>query len=149
MKNQLQALDEVINNFSEEEKLLMNTNQFAYIFSKAWVYLKVGPEKYRKRDAFQQPPIDFDEEQLQTLTAGCNQIINGIGLTSQKPFTNLDVSGFTDLFNLFHFENNSRKTDHKYTYNGKKGVLDCITFQHFMNDSQITYYNFCESIEKE
>jgi hypothetical protein len=34
MKNQLTALDEVINNFSEEEKILMNTNQFAFNRSK-------------------------------------------------------------------------------------------------------------------
>ena len=148
MKNQLQALDEVINNFSEEEKLLMNTNQFAYIFSKAWMYLKMGPEIYRKRDAFNQPPSDFDDEELQIIANGCNQILKGIGMTEYNPLTNLDVFGFYNLFNLFHFENTSRKTKYKYIYNGKIGNLDCITFQHFMNDSQIVYYNFCEFIDE-
>jgi hypothetical protein len=148
MKNQLQALDEVINNFSEEEKILMNTNQFAYIFSKAWMYLKMGPEIYRKHDAFNQPPSDFDHEELQIIANGCNQILKGIGMTEHNPLTNLDVFGFYNLFNLFHFENSSRKTNHNYTYNGKIGALDCITFQHIMNDSKIVYYNFCEFIEK-
>jgi hypothetical protein len=68
MKNQLEILDEVVANFSEEEKQLMDSNRFAYIFSKAWLYLKIGPQKYRKNDAFQQPPLDYDEEDFQIFT---------------------------------------------------------------------------------
>ena len=41
MNNHENKEDEVINNFSEEEKILMNTNQFAYIFSKAWMEIWV------------------------------------------------------------------------------------------------------------
>ena len=67
MKNQLETLDEVISKFTVEEKKLMNENRFPYIFSKAWVYLKMGHEKYRKNDTFSQPPLEFDEEDLEIL----------------------------------------------------------------------------------
>ena len=144
MKNQLEILDEVIANFSEEEKQLMDSNRFAYIFSKAWLYLKIGPEKYRKNDAFQQPPLDYDEEDFQILATGCNLIIKGIGMTEQKPFTNLDVLGFYGLFSLFHFDDVNRKTKHNFIYEGRIGALDCITFEHIIDGSQVVYYNFCE-----
>lgn len=144
MKNQLEMLDEVINNFSDEEKRLMDTNCFPYLFSKAWMYLKIGPEKYRKRDAFQQPPVDYDEEDFQILAEGCKQIINGVGMTEHKPFTNLDVLGFYGLFRLFHFDDVKRKTNHDFVYEGKKGVLDCITLEHVIDGRQVVYYNFCD-----
>lgn len=148
MINQLQALDEVISNFTEDEKQIMDANRFPYIFSKAWMYLKKGPEIYRKQDAFGEPSLDYDEEELQILADGCNQILRGIGMTEQKPFTNLDVFGFYNLFSLFHFNYVSRKTNHSFILDGKSGALDCITFKHFIDDSTIVYYNFCEYIEK-
>ncbi|RAR73722.1 hypothetical protein [Flavobacterium aciduliphilum] len=148
MKKQLELLDEVIDNFTEEEKQIMEDNRFPYIFSKAWMYLKKGPEIYRKHDAFQQPPSDFDDEELQILTDGCNQILRGVGMTENNPFTNLDVFGFYNLFRLFHFDYIDRKTNHYFTLNGKQGILDCITFQHYVDDSQVVYYNFCEYSEK-
>lgn len=144
MKNQLEILDEVVANFSEEEKQLMDSNRFAYIFSKAWLYLKIGPEKYRKKDAFQQPPLDYDEEDFQIIATGCNLILKGIGMTEQKPFTNLDVLGFYGLFRLFHFDDVDRKTQHNFIYQGRVGMLDCITFEHIIDGSRVVYYNFCE-----
>lgn len=148
MKNQLQALDEVIRNFTEDEKQLMEANRFPYIFSKAWMYLKKGPNIYRKQDAFGEPSLDYEEEELQILAEGCNQILKGIGMTEEKPFTNLDVFGFYNLFRLFHFDYVSRKTNHSFIYDGKTGALDCITFEHAIDQSQIVYYNFCEMIQK-
>ena len=144
MKNQLEILEEVIANFSEEEKQLMESNRFVYIFSKAWLYLKIGPKKYRKNDFFQQPPIDYNEEDFQILATGCNLILKGIGITKQKPFTNLDVLGFFGLFSLFHFDYVDRRTDHNFIYDGRKGFLDCVTFEHIVDGSQVVYYNFCE-----
>jgi hypothetical protein len=32
-----------------------------HVFSKAWLYIKLGAEKYRDNDAFDQPPSNFDE----------------------------------------------------------------------------------------
>ncbi len=142
--SQIDALNRAINQFSEEEKILILPNRFAYIFSKAWLYMKLGPEKYRKTDAFNQPPSDLDKEDLEIIANGCRQVLEGIGLTKEKPFTNLDVMGFSALFRLFHFQNIQRQCRHGFMLNGKSGALDCITFQHLMDGSQVVYYNFCE-----
>lgn len=144
MKNQLEALNEVIHNFSEAEEERVDENRFPYIFSKAWSYLKIGPEKYRKNDAFSQPPSDFDDEDLEVLANGCRQVLQGIGLTKENPFSGLDVMGFSALFRMFHFEKSSRKTYYNYTHNSKRGVLDEITLTHVIDNTQVVYYNFCE-----
>ena len=144
MKKQLESLDEVISKFTEEEKNCVDSNRFAYIFSKAWMYSKVGPEKYRKDDAFKQPPSDFDDEDLEIIANGCRQVLEGIGMTKEKPFTGLDVMGFSALFRLFHFKNVARQCEHGFIFNDKRGALDCITFEHVMDGSHVVYYNFCE-----
>ena len=144
MKKQLESLDEVISKFTEEEKNSVDSNRFAYIFSKAWLYNKIGPEKYRKDDAFKQPPSDFDDEDLEIIANGCRQVLEGIGMTKEKPFTGLDVMGFSALFRLFHFKNVTRQCEHGFIFNDKRGALDCITFEHLMDGSHVVYYNFCE-----
>ncbi|RAR73828.1 hypothetical protein [Flavobacterium aciduliphilum] len=144
MKNQLETLNEVISKFTEAEKKLMNENRFPYIFSKAWVYLKMGPEKYRKQDAFSQPPLDFDDEDLEILAHGCRQVLQGVGLTKENPFSELDVLGFSALFRLFHFQKFDRKTEHNVVFKNKKGAIDIITFEHAVDGGQVVYYNFCE-----
>ena len=142
--SQIEALNKVVNQFSEEEKSSVESNRFGYIFSKAWLYIKLGPEKYRKNDAFNQPPSDFDKDDLEIIAHGCKQVLEGIGLTKEKPFTSLDVMGFSALFRLFHFQNVQRQCNHSFMLNGKSGALDCITFQHLMDGSQVVYFNFCE-----
>ncbi len=142
--SQTALLDKIINQFSEKEKNLVDSNRFVYIFSKAWLYTKLGPEKYRKDDAFNQPPVDLDHEDLEVLANGCRQVLEGVGLTIEKPFTELDVMGFSALFRLFHFKNIQRKCKHGFIFNGKTGALDSITFQHVIDGSKVVYYNFCE-----
>jgi hypothetical protein len=142
--SQTALLDKTINQFSEKEKNLVDSNRFVYIFSKAWLYTKLGPEKYRKDDAFNQPPVDFDHEDLEVLANGCRQVLEGVGLTIEKPFTEIDVMGFSALFRLFHFKNIQRKCKHGFIFNGKRGALDSITFQHVIDGSKVVYYNFCE-----
>jgi hypothetical protein len=142
--NQKEALIKVINQFSQEEKSVVESNRYGYIFSKAWLYSKLGPEKYRKNDAFNQPPSDFDKVDLEIIAHGCRQVLEGIGMTKEKPFTGLNVMGFSALFRMFHFQNVERQCKHGFMLNGKSGALDCITFQHLMDGSQVVYYNFCE-----
>jgi hypothetical protein len=141
---QIQLLDKLINQFSEEEKNIIDTNRFVYVYTKAWLYIKHGPDKYREDDAFDQPPIDYTKDELKILENGCRQLLEGVGMTCIKPFTGLNVMGFNDLFRLFHFENVQRKCKHGFVFNDKRGALDCITFQHIVDGSQVVYYNFCE-----
>lgn len=142
--SQTETLEKVIYRFSEEEEKLADLNRFAYIFVKAWLYIKLGPTEYSKDDAFNQPSSDTDEEVLEMLAKGCEQVTEGVGLTSENPFTGLNVVGFSALFGLFHFKNIKRKCKHGFILNNKRGALDCITFQHAMDESQVVYYNFCE-----
>jgi hypothetical protein len=144
MKNQLETLNEVISNFTEEEKKIMTENRFPYIFSKAWIYLKMGPVKYRKNDAFNQPPADYNEVDLEILANGCKQVLKGIGLVKENPFSEIDVAGFSTLFRLLHFNKIDRKTNHHFIFIDKNGALDEITFEHIVDGSQVVYYNFCE-----
>jgi len=142
--SQKEALVNVLNQFSEIEKNNAESNRFSYIFSKAWLFIKLGPDKYRKNDAFNQPPSDFDDEILEILMKGCRQVLKGFGMSKEKPFTELDVLGFSGLFKMFHFHEIKRQCKHGFILNGNKGALDCITFQHLMDGSQIVYFNFCQ-----
>jgi hypothetical protein len=140
--NELKSLDEVMDTMSEEHQLQALDNQFPYLFTKAEVFLKVGPEVYRKEDFFGQPKTT-DSEELEMIKNGCFQLCHGKGLSAENPFTDLDVSGFNYLMRLFHFESESRKTRHGITINGQRGALDCITFKHVMDGRTATYFNFC------
>jgi hypothetical protein len=126
----IETLEKVMLQFSEEEEKLADLNRFAYIFTKAWLYLKLGPTRYSNDDAFNQPSSDTEEEVLQMLDKGCRQVIEGVGLTSENPFTGLNVVGFSALFELFHFKKVKRKCKHGLVLNNKRGALDCIIFQH-------------------
>lgn len=139
-----EAKNKLINQFSDAEKIIAEKNRYFYIAEKAFLFLKLGPEKYRKNDAFKQPPLDFDDQDLEILANGCRQVLEGIGLTKEKPFTGLDVQGFYGLFALFHFKNIQRQCKHGFILNGSKGALDCITFQHLVDGTKVVYLNFCE-----
>ena len=139
---ELKSLDEVMDAMSEEHQLQALDNQFPYLFTKAELFLKVGPEVYRKEDFFGQPKTT-DSEELEMIKNGCIQLCHGKGLSAENPFTDLDVSGFNILMRLFHFESESRKTRHGITINGQRGALDGITFKHVIDNRIATYFNFC------
>ena len=143
-KNKTLEYSKLLEKMTEEEKALIEEFRFGYIYFKAQLFLEIGPEKYRKEDAFHQPPIDFDSNDIEILKNGCKQILDGAGLIPEKAFTNLDVLGFSALFRMFHFSSISRKTKYSFLLNGKKGVLDQITFEHVVDGTRVTYYNFCE-----
>jgi hypothetical protein len=140
----LKEFNAFFQNFSDADQTLAIQNRFPYIYSKAALFLKMKPEIYRKNDFFSQPPADFDEEDIAILKHGCEQVLEGKGLKKENPFTGLGVLGFSALMRLFHFERVSRQTFHTYQHEGRSGILDCITFRHMVEDSDVVYYNFCE-----
>lgn len=129
---------------SDEDGLLAMENKFEYIYSKAYVFLQMKPELYRKKDFFGEPSEEIDEEGLKLIKLGCQQILKGIGFKAENPFVDIGPFGFYDLMSLFHFDSQSRKTIYSHVHNGKKGALDCITFKHRVNEICVVYYNFCE-----
>jgi len=137
MNKLLQELKLLLKTLSPDEKELFQTNRYAYLFDKAYKYLKMGPEMYRKNDPLNQPDKNCSEEELELIENGCQQVLKGKGLTAENPFTELDIIGFRLLFDLFHFEQIER-----VSYNlGDGKFVDEIKFQHLMDGSIVTYYN--------
>jgi hypothetical protein len=140
----INELNNLFSHMSEKDKELANQNQYAYLFSKAFLFLKQGPIIYRKHDFFHQPPADLSADEILILQNGCRQILSGKGLSAESPFTNLGIQGFSGLLQLFHFEKKDRSSKYGFKNDDLSGVLDCITFQHIMEENRITtLYNFC------
>ena len=146
MKNE-KKLDLILDKLNEEEQIELIENQFIYLFSKAELFLRLGPEKYRKADFFKLPPLDSTLEELEILKLGCIQITDGKGFSESSPLTDMDVSGLNQLMRLFHFESESRSTNYQYSFNGVEGILDCITFKHIIDGRQAIMFNLCNYIE--
>jgi hypothetical protein len=141
--NNLIAMNELFDSFTPEQETYAIENEFPYLFSKASSFLMIGAEKYRANDFFKQPPLDFDAEDIAILQHGCKQILAAVGMSSENPFTGMDVGGFYALMRMFHFEPIDRSTKHGKMFNEQKGAMDCITFKHMMDNRTCTYFNFC------
>jgi hypothetical protein len=143
MMNELKELDLFLNNMTQKDRDYALANHFAYFFSKARLFLKIGPKKYRMLDFFEQPSDKNSVEELEVLTLGCTQIMEGRGFSEERPFVNLDVFGFSLLMSMFHFERDSRTSKYGVEIEGKTGVLDCITVIHQVDGKKATLFNFC------
>ena len=143
MNRDIIAMNELFDSFTPEQESYAMENEFPYMYSKASSFLKVGAELYRKDDFFNQPPADFDEEDIAILQDGCRQVIAGVGMSVENPFTGLDVTGFSALMRMFHFEAIGRKTNHGKVLNNERGALDCIKFKHMVDGRTCEYFNFC------
>jgi len=144
MKNEhLTRFELLYDCLSEEAKLKVDSpdSKFPYIFFKALNYIEVGPIKYKTEDFFHQP-ITNDISELALIQHGVEQLILGKGLCKDNPFTKLDVLGFSLLMGIFHFESIKRSTTYRFYLNEQKGILDEITFQHVVDGTQITLFNF-------
>jgi hypothetical protein len=67
----IELLNDLLNSLPAEEQETIMENHFAYLFSKAYKYLKMGPEIYRKTDFFREPPEDMTKEELEVLQSAC------------------------------------------------------------------------------
>ena len=140
MKELTDKMDKITDNLCENHLNLFFEAKFPYVMSKANSYLEEGPEKYRLNDAFGLPTNNSTNEDLTFIKIGCEQIMDGKGFLLERPFTNLGVGGFYALFNMFHFKSVKRKTQRL----GIGKMIDEITFEHFVDGSQVTYFNFIE-----
>ncbi len=137
-------ISKVLQSMSEEDRSYAINNQFAYIYSKAYLFLKMGMDLYFRHDFFliRKSFTYNNEDLLEVLQSGCKQIVEGRGFSANNPLVDLDVFGFSDLMRLFHFSKGARKSN-ALTHNGENGILDQITFEHFMEEKRIaTLFNF-------
>ena len=102
-------LDKLLDSWTEEKQLLAINNRFAYIFAKAELFLELGPEEYFAKDALP-PKREYPNTTLEALKRGCEQIMQGRGLTPETAFINISVNEFNAFINMFHFTKIDRKT---------------------------------------
>ncbi|MFM7683377.1 MAG: hypothetical protein ACKO7P_11630 [Bacteroidota bacterium] len=117
-----------------------NKNRFSYIHAKAEIYLKLGPDLYRKKDFFQMPDKSWDKNEILLIETGCQQILQGKGLTAKNPLSGLGVGGFYNLLSTFHFKPKNRITK-RLKKDGEIQFLDIIEFEHFVDQTIVTYCN--------
>jgi hypothetical protein len=134
-------------NFPEPPQELENLaaeNFYAYIVTKAVNYLDTSPEEYRQGDAFGLPSIEWEEKEgpeiYEILNRGCKMVLEYTGLTKEKPFTQLGISGFYYLMSLFHFKAVSRKT----LMSSDGLFVDQITFEHIVTQNKSILFNLTE-----
>ncbi|MSP70276.1 MAG: hypothetical protein EXR20_08390 [Bacteroidetes bacterium] len=139
----MEKIENVLSLMNSDDQEYCILNQFPYIFTKAELYFKIGPDNYRKEDFFQQPPLNLDTVDMESIRYGCEQIIEGRGFDYKTPLQGLGVSGFYRLMELFHFQFESRKTKYSFKYEEEKGALDIMTFTHQMDDRKATLFHFC------
>ena len=132
-------MEEVMDGMTPEYLSLAEENQFIYLFSKAFLYLKMGPEAYRRRDFFKQPSEDADADELAAIENGCRQILNGRGFSADQPLTGLGISGFYRLMDLFHFKLRSQSVAGRVE--GRRGMLDRMDMQHAMDERTCVLFN--------
>ena len=133
-------LQEVMAEMSTEYLSLAEDNQFVYLFSKAFLFLKMGPAAYRRRDFFKQPSEDSSSEEIELINNGCRQILEGRGFSTDQPLTGLGISGFYALMDLLHFK--LRRQSIAGRMEGRRGMLDRMEMQHLMDERLSVLFNF-------
>jgi hypothetical protein len=109
-----------------------------YIISKAERFVTLGPDEYRKGDAFKMPNKEWTKEELEILKHACMQLIGGKGFTKENPLTEVGIPGFYKLIDLFHY-NCKRQALCSYD---EDGFLDEMTCVHFITQQKLILYNF-------
>lgn len=132
-------MDEVMDGMSEELEEMAMVNRFPYFFSKAYTFLKRGPDAYRSQDAFGEPSTDLDAEDLALIESGCRQMMEGRGLTPEDPLRGLGIHGFYALFRLFHFS-----LVRQSAMPGEEGIIDRMRMRHMVDGGEVVYYNLVQ-----
>ena len=139
----MEKIEKVLSLMNSDDQKYCILNQLPYIFTKAELYLQTGPENYRREDFFEQPPLNLNTVDMDSIRYGCEQIVEGRGFNISRPLQGLGVSGFYRLMELFHFQFESRKTKYSFMYEEEEGALDIMTFTHKMDDRKATLFHFC------
>lgn len=111
--------------------------EFFYLIVKAGSYLSLGPCQYRKYDAFNMPPEDLGDDDLEILNSGMKQLVEGKGTIPESPLTGLGIPGFYLLLSTLHFKLHSQQIYEKTA----NFTVDEMLMQHEMTGQEIVLYN--------
>ncbi len=107
-----------------------------YIRSKASMFVRIGPDAYRRQDFFSLPDITLTSAELAGVIAGMQQIAEGRGCCPDRPITGLGVSVLHALFRTLHFcfgESTCTKLEQKV-------IADRITWKHVVTGAEIVVH---------
>lgn len=114
---------------------------FSYLRFKAFGFLLLGPEVYRRIDAFGYPTPDMDTDQ-DRLRHGCAQIVEWRGLSLDRPLEGIGIRGFNSLLLMCHFRCQEQSA---HAVAGRPNTfLDTMRMVHLVETREITLYNLVD-----
>lgn len=131
---------EMFDKLNEDEKGLFVKNKYGYIFAKAKLFLEIGAKEYLEIDFIKIDTSDLNNEDFEILYKGCRQILNGKGLSVDRPFENIGILGFAKLFEIFHFNAVRIKTLKPESMR----FLDVMCLEHIVDGYHAEYFNLIE-----
>jgi hypothetical protein len=111
---------------------------YAYLQSKAKRYLEVGPDAYREGDFFDMPPSEWDQDTLDLVAAGMEQLVAGHGAEKEDPLTGLGIHGFYAMMAVMHFK---LKSQALIAGGGRNHNLDRMCMRHRVDGRSVGLYN--------
>ncbi len=131
--------------FAQKRKALLSfpvpdgaPSKWVYMASKAQLYLEIGPEIYRRDDAFDMPDPEWDEEILDAIEICFRQLVEGTGLSREQPMVNVGIRGFNAAMATLHFEVVSQSA---FIMETEEAFLDKMDLRHWVDGEEITLYN--------
>ena len=111
---------------------------WTYILAKINLYLKHGPDVYRKSDALGMPNEEWDEETFQEIESCFRQFLGGRGYSRNNPVRNVSVGGFYAATETLHFQ----IVEQTGCMSGDgNGILDVMQFEHVVDKRTIKFFN--------
>ena len=107
-----------------------------YMVAKANIYLKLGADLYRKKDAFGQPDSASDQRLLDTITLGMQQLVAGRGFLPELPLEDVGIEGFYKLMATLHFFVIGQKASREGI-----GFLDHMEVAHMVDGRNAVLFN--------
>ena len=107
-----------------------------YIRYKAERYLELGPEQYRRGDAFDLPPLDWETAILTEVEALCRQVSEGLGFSKETPLSTALIPASYALIELFHFAVEARRSSH----HSPEKILDEFTCRHVITGQTVQLF---------
>jgi len=77
---------------------------FIYMKGKADIFVKTGPEIYRRQDYFKMPDEEWPDEWVSRVGEGMSQITAFEGYSAARPIRGLGMADIQRLFMTLHFE---------------------------------------------
>ena len=106
-------------------------------------YLELGPEEYKALLDHDLQLESLPADMLSTIEQGMRQIMESRGLTSDTPFTGLDIDGFYMLAEMLDLETEM----HEASFYGNNQFLDAMHMVDTVTGEPIILYNLVPTSE--